>query len=69
MLYFGKTGMILGFSRAFLIRNHARLSMLMALLICIHFALNLRLLRAELKKLFRPRSVSPASSEDDGKDK
>lgn len=58
MLYLGKTGLILGFSRAFLLRSHARLSLLMLLLVCGHLALNWRLFRLSLKKLLGHKSAS-----------
>ncbi|MCL1805702.1 MAG: hypothetical protein FWG28_06880 [Clostridiales bacterium] len=50
MLYFGKTGMILGFRRASLLRFHARCSLGFLFFILCHVALNFRIYLAELKK-------------------
>jgi hypothetical protein len=54
LLYFGKTGLILGFRRAFLLRLHGRCSLAFVLLAACHLALNYRLFKEELKKLFKP---------------
>ena len=53
MLHLGRTGLILGLSRAFLIYFHARLSLLMTALIVCHVVLNRRLFYVELTKLFK----------------
>lgn len=66
MLHIGKTGLILGFSRAFLTHFHAWLSLLLLLLICCHLVLNWRMFCMELKKLF---DRNPASVKNDGADK
>lgn len=58
LLYFGKTGLILGFSRAFLLHFHAHLALLMLLLVSCHVVLNWRLFKRELKKLFKPGAES-----------
>jgi hypothetical protein len=50
MLYFGKTGLILGFRRASLLRFHARCSFGFLFLILCHVTLNFRVYLAELKK-------------------
>ena len=55
MLYFGKTGLILGVSRALLLNIHARCSLLFAALVILHLALNFSLLKEELKKLFKAK--------------
>ena len=65
MLYFGKTGMILGFRRASLLRFHAWAALFMLLLVCCHVVLNRRLFLQELKKLLRMGAgVTPATEED-----
>ena len=70
MLYFGKTGLILGISRAFLLRSHALLALLMLILACCHLFLNWRVLKMELRKLFMPGADgAPASKKDDRADK
>ena len=46
MLYFGKTGLILGFSRAFLLHFHAGCAVLFVLLAACHLALNFKTLLA-----------------------
>ena len=55
MLYFGKTGLILGFRRVSLLRFHARCSLGFLSLVACHVALNLRIYKQELKKLFKRR--------------
>lgn len=53
MLYFGKTGLILGFSRAFLLNFHARCAILFLALAICHLMLNFKLLTSGLKSWFK----------------
>ena len=52
MLYFGKTGLILGFRRIALLRFHGCCSFAFFALALCHITLNLRLYAQEAKKLF-----------------
>ena len=70
MLYFGKAGLILGVSRAFILRSHALLALLMFIFACCHLFFNRRMFRMELRKLFKPSTdAAPASIKDDRADK
>ena len=54
MLYFGKTGLILGFPRVFLLRLHLLCAVSFVLFGICHFALNFGLFVSEAKS-FRPK--------------
>ena len=56
MLYFGKTGVVLGFARHTLREIHAIVALLMCLLIVVHFILNIRIYTSGLKALFTLRN-------------
>ena len=49
LLYFGKTGMVLGFARSALREAHFVAAASMFVLIPVHFLVNFRLYKAELK--------------------
>jgi accessory gene regulator protein AgrB len=51
MLFFGKAGLILGFSRANVRGAHAIAAIVVCTLVPVHFILNRRLYIAELKSL------------------
>ena len=53
LLYFGKTGVVLGFTRHTLRNAHAWAALLMCVLASVHLFLNLRLFGAELRSLSR----------------
>ena len=53
MLYYGKTGLIFGISRALLLRCHARCALLFLALALCHLALNFRLFTSGLRGLFK----------------
>ena len=53
VLYFGKTGMILGFSRQFLRNVHFCAAIIISALVLAHFILNFRLYTAEFRKLVK----------------
>ena len=53
MLYFGKTGLVLGISRAFLRNFHAGCAVLFVLLAVCHLTLNLKSLLAGLSSTFK----------------
>ena len=53
MLLFGKTGLIWGLSRAFLLHFHARCALLFLVLALCHLVLNFRSLALGLKSLFK----------------
>ena len=52
LLYFGKTGMVLGISRYLLREAHFWVAVSICVLIVVHFCLNLRVYLAELRALF-----------------
>ena len=56
MLYFGKTGMVMGVARHTLRQIHAVVALLMCLLIVVHFILNIRTYIGGLKALFKNRN-------------
>ena len=56
LLYFGKTGVVLGFSRQALRETHFWASAIMCALIAAHLALNCKLYLTELKALLRMRN-------------
>ena len=64
LLYFGRTGVVLGFSRHFLREAHFWTAVSMCVLIPVHLVLNLRIYRAELRTL-RGAKRRKAESEDD----
>ena len=49
MLYFGKTGVVLGFARYFLRGAHALVALLMCILVIVHLFLNRRVYFGELR--------------------
>jgi len=51
LLYFGRTGMVLGFSRHMLRETHFWVAASMCVLIPVHLILNLRIYRAEVRAL------------------
>jgi len=51
LLYFGRTGVVLGFSRHFLRAAHLRAALIMCVLVPIHLFFNMRLFKSELKSL------------------
>ena len=51
LLYFGKTGVVLGISRYMLREIHFWVAVTMCALIPVHLILNLRIFRAELRSL------------------
>jgi len=53
MLYFGKTGVVMGFARGSLRNAHAWVAASMCVLVLIHLFLNNRSYIKELKSLFR----------------
>ena len=60
MLYFGKTGVVLGFARGALRDAHTLAAALMSVLVIIHLISNGRVFLSELKSLFkRLRSKQP----------
>jgi len=52
MLYFGKTGVVMGLSRSALRNAHTLAAVLMCILVLIHLILNYRLYFSELKSIF-----------------
>ena len=64
MLYFGKTGLILGIPRRTLLDTHAWVALFMAVLVVVHLILNLQLYVAGLKSLAK-RDRGNHSSRDD----
>ena len=57
MLYFGKTGVVMGFARSSLRNAHTCAAAFMCVLVIVHLVLNCRLYFSELKALVR-RGVS-----------
>ena len=55
LLYFGKTGVVMGMARGALRSGHARAAFLMCALIILHFYLNRRIYFSEIKKLVKRR--------------
>jgi len=55
ILYFGKTGVVLGFTRAFLLRFHAWCGLLFLAFGACHLALNFKLLTQEIRRLYGRR--------------
>jgi len=55
LLFFGKTGMIWGFSRYTLRVMHFYMALFMCVLICIHLILNCKLFLSELSGLLKKR--------------
>ena len=53
LLYFGKTGMVMGVARSALREIHARAAFLLCVLVPVHFIINHRLYLSELKALFK----------------
>jgi len=53
ILYFGKTGVIMGLSRSALRNAHTCAAILMCILVLIHLILNRRLYFSELKSIFK----------------
>ena len=51
LLYFGKTGVVWGISRHILREVHFWLAISMCILTPVHFLLNYRILRSELRKV------------------
>jgi len=51
-LYFGKTGVVMGFTRGALRNAHTWAAVFMTILVLIHLFLNRRLYFSELKSLF-----------------
>ena len=58
LLYFGKTGMVMGITRSTLRETHAWAALLMCVLIPAHLLLNRRLYLTELKVLFKRKGVA-----------
>ena len=52
-LYFGKTGVVLGFARSGIRNAHTCAAVLMCVLVILHLILNRRIYFKELKSLFR----------------
>ena len=52
LLYFGKTGVVLGISRYVLREAHFWVAVSMCVLIPVHLIVNMRLYRSELRALF-----------------
>ena len=59
LLYYGKTGMVLGISRHVLREIHFWVAISMCALIPVHLLLNLRVFFAELRALRGKREVIP----------
>jgi thiosulfate reductase cytochrome b subunit len=55
LLYFGRTGMVLGFSRHLLREVHFWVAVSMCVLIPVHLLLNLRIYWTELQALLRKK--------------
>jgi len=55
MLYFGKTGVILGFSRHVLRNAHTLIGTVLCLFAAVHLGINMRMYRKELFALFKRR--------------
>ena len=53
MLYFGKTGVVMGFARGTLLNAHAWAAVIMSVLVILHLFLNRGLYFSGLKSLFR----------------
>ena len=51
MLYFGKTGLVLGFARGAIRNAHAWAAVILCVLAALHMILNFRLYLSELKAL------------------
>jgi len=63
MLYFGKTGVVLGFARGALRSAHTWAAASMCVLVVIHLILNRRLYFSELKSLIRRKDNKHGSDE------
>ena len=62
LLYFGRTGMILGFTRHLLREVHFWSAASMCVLVPVHFILNLSVYRSELRSM-RGRGKNPGQKE------
>lgn len=58
MLYFGKTGLVLGIPRHVLLDTHAWVALAIVVLVVLHFILNLRLFTAGFKSLAKRKRNS-----------
>jgi len=63
LLYFGRTGVVLGFSRYILREAHFWIAASMCVLIPVHLILNLRIYKAELRTMRRRGKESEKSEE------
>jgi len=63
MLYFGKTGVVMGFARAALRNAHTWAAAFMCILVCVHLILNFRIYISELKSLARRRENNKRSTD------